>query len=141
MLQVLALKLLKKWHLCCFLLLFVYPFAELQARDTIVIVDIPYALLAALGEYEELRSLEKKQHDSLDAQVIPVLHIILQEYQRQYATLQALTEHFQDPTPLQQRLQKMARFLDLFKDELTYRKTLLEVQEALKKQRELMENQ
>ncbi len=112
--------------------------AAANAQDNIVIIDIPYELLAALGQYEELHSLEKQQKQAVDTQMIPILKTILHEYTQQYNNLQQLAEHFEDPTPLLKRLKKMARFIALFKEELTYRQTLLDFQEAVKKQESLI---
>lgn len=141
MLQVPLLKPLKQWRFLFLFLCLLGVQNSAQAQDKILVVDIAYELLAALGEYEELRTLEKKNHRSLNAKVIPVLQVILQQYQHQYDTLQTLTQHFEDPAPLQKRLKKMAYFIDLFKDELTYRKTMLDYKKAMQKQHRLMEEQ
>jgi len=141
MLQLLTLKQPKKWLIMLLFFCFSGGYTLSYANNNIVIVDIRYELFAALGEYEELRNQEKRRRRSLDAQVIPVLQIILQEYTHQYDTLQTLAQQFEDPAPLQQRLEKITHFIDLFKDELTYRKTMLELQEAIKKQQNLMETQ
>ena len=125
---------------CCLpLLLGLYSIGS-WANDGIVIIDMPYDLLAALVEYEELQQREKQTQTSLDAYMVPVLQTILKEYQRQYQQLFNISKHFEDADPLHQRLKKMERFIREFQDELRYRQTLLEFQNVMKRQRELIDN-
>ncbi len=112
----------------------------LRAEETIVIIDMPYELLASLGEYEEIHNQEKQQDQVLDPRMIPVLRSILHEYRQQQDNLEQLAQNFADPEPLRLRQQKMARFIALFQEELNYRQTMQEFREAMEKQQHLLDS-
>jgi hypothetical protein len=103
----------------------------------IVMIDAPYELLDALGEYAELRTQEEQQGRQIDSEMLPVLDTILQEYQTQEQRLREIAPQPSQET--QERLNKIQRFIQIFGDERDYRQVVTQYRELVRKQQQLLE--
>jgi hypothetical protein len=107
------------------------------AEQEIIVVDAPYELLDALGEYAELRLQEEQYQRQVDADMVPVLEIILSEFKLQAQRLHELTPALTPET--RSRLDKIEHFIQLFTHERDYRDTVTRYRELTQQQQQLLE--
>ncbi len=108
-------------------------------RQQIVRVDISYALFAALAEYQEFSEAEKQGDSRANAALVPVLESILRELDQEYARHTALLDEAPDPGALEKRLQKLQAYIQDFRNELVFRKKVMEFNALLEKQKTLID--
>ncbi len=109
---------------------------EIQnSEQSVAEFDVPYELFAALSDYHDLTQLEEKRH--IDAEIIPAITEIIyyfEEERQKYLSIQTISEK------MKKNLEKMDAHLTDFKNELLFRKKVLEFRILLKKQQQLKSN-
>lgn len=104
-----------------------------QPKQAIAEVNITYTLFTSLAEYAELIQTEETQHIDVNAKIVPVLEVVLQEYtqelQKYHSRLTRSTN--QD---LHLKINKLAEYAEEFRKELIFRKQNIELNNLLKKQ-------
>ncbi|MFK5970912.1 MAG: hypothetical protein QM487_12445 [Candidatus Marithrix sp.] len=115
-------------------------FAEnIQNSDQSVIeFDVPYELFAALSDYHDLTQSEEKRHLVIDEEIIPVIAEIIysfEEEQQKYLNIQNISDKVKN------NLEKMDAHLIDFRNELLFRRKVVEFRTLLEKQQKLKLNQ
>ena len=108
----------------------------LDNNEGILVVDVCYDLLFALGEYHELTREERQEEISVNARIVPVIERIISGFRGERDRYQTLAiEAGQQPT--KERLEKINSHIIIFDTELTIRAKELEFETLRRKQRRL----
>lgn len=108
----------------------------LDKDEGILVVDVCYDLLLALGEYHELTEEEKQDSVSVNARIVPVIERIINVFRRERERYQTLAiEAGQQPS--KERLEKINNHITTFDTELMIRVKELEFETLRRKQRRL----
>ena len=134
------------WFLLSLLMIIPYQFMvisvfaeNIQNFDQSVIeFDVPYELFAALSDYHDLTQSEEKRHLVIDEEMIPVIAEIIysfEEERQKYLNIQNISDK------MKKNLGKMDDHLTDFRNELLFRKKVVEFRTLLEKQQKLKSNQ
>lgn len=116
--------------------------AQEEPQDAnILIIDMPYELFNALVDYHELREAEEQRRLRVDEEIVAVLQIVVEEYEKEMYKFGVFAEKLGAPPELESRLEKMNKHVADFRNELTYRKAALEFHKLMEKQRTLIEDE
>jgi len=116
----------------------VYPLVAFsqKAQNELAEFDVAYELFAALSDYHDLTQAEEKRRLVIDKEIIPVIKEIIyyfEEERQKYLKIQ--DEKF--VAKVQKNLEKMDAYLTDFRNELLFRKKVVEFRTLLKEQQKL----
>ena len=132
------------WSLLSLLMIIPYQlvtsaFAQkIQNSDQSVIeFDVPYELFAALSDYHDLTQSEEKRQLTVDEEIIPAITEIIyyfEEERQKYLNIQDISDK------VKINLAKIDAHLTDFKNDLLFRKKVVEFKILLEKQHKLKSN-
>ncbi len=109
-----------------------------NSEQSVIEFDVPYELFAALSEYHDLTQSEEKQRLVIDEEIIQVISEIIyffEEERQKYINIQNISGK------IKINLEKMDAYLTDFRNELLFRKKVIEFRILLEKQQKLKSNQ
>jgi hypothetical protein len=107
--------------------------------DTIVTVNIPTELFMALITYQELSEAETEGKETVVEKLIPVLKSMIEALESERRKLAPNRSDTPADPMTRTRIAKLDRHLADFRNELRYRRKLLEYQRLKEKQKALIE--
>ena len=108
-----------------------------NSDQSVIEFDVPYELFAALSDYHDLTQSEEKQHLIVDEEIILVITEIIyffEEERQKYLNIQNISDK------MKKNLEKMDAYLADFRNELLFRKKVVEFRILLEKQQKLKLN-
>lgn len=99
-----------------------------------VTIDLPFDLFASLMSYAELTELEIQGGENVNAEFIPLLKTVMQEFEKEKKQLQSMPEN----PGIKRRIKKIDKHLTDFYQELMYRQKAQELKNLLDKQQKMM---
>ncbi len=113
-----------------------FPQKVQNSQQSVVEFDVPYELFAALSDYHDLTQSEEKSNLVIDEEIIQAIAEIIyyfEEERQKYLSIQ--DQHFS--AKVEKNLEKMDAHLTDFRNELLFRKKVVEFRTLLEKQQKL----
>ncbi|MCK5877514.1 MAG: hypothetical protein KAG43_07760 [Candidatus Marithrix sp.] len=107
-----------------------------NSAQSVVEFDVPYELFVALSDYHDLTQLEEQHH--IDKEIIPVITEIIYYFTEEidkYLVMPDISDK------IKVNLEKINSHLIDFKNELLFRKKVVEFRALLKQQQQLKSSQ
>ncbi len=115
------------------------PAAE-QPSDSIVTVNIPYDLFLSLARYQELSEAERQEGKNIhNREIIPVLEKIIDIFKAERNRYRSLIQAERWSDELSRRLVRMDKLIEVYQNELQYRRKSRELEQLLIEQKALIE--
>ncbi len=113
-----------------------FPQKVQNSQQSVAEFDVPYELFAALSDYHDLTQSEEKRNLVVDEEIIQAITEIIYYFEEERQKYLSIQDKLVS-AKVKQNLEKMDAHLTDFKNELLFRKKVVEFRTLLEKQQKL----